>query len=102
RRRQLRQEVRAVVLVTPELLVADDIDVPGLADDVLLLGVVRIPPVVIPLEEELHGLARREIDLRTEDVLVPFVEDVRRPSSLRETRPRGSEVVEPAGVGELI
>src|SRR4029453_16610681 len=71
-RRDARQQVCAVVLEAPEFAVADDSGSAG-PDRVVPLAPVRVPPVVVALDQQLRDSARREIELAARDVLDPFV-----------------------------
>ncbi len=55
-------------------MIVDDVEAPGDRRIVVELGVVRPPPVVVALDEELQVLAGRDVDLAGEDVLVAVVE----------------------------
>src|SRR5262249_52823335 len=78
------------------------VDCAWIADDVPFFGVVRIPAMVVALDEEFRRRARREIELGVEDVLVPLVEHIRRSARLSRTCPRGAQVVQSSRVRELI
>ncbi len=75
-RRELAHGVDPTVHVAPGVVVVDGDQAPGGGRVVVELGEVRPPPMIVALQEELHALAGREVQLAGEDVFVAAVEGV--------------------------
>src|SRR4029077_3163579 len=101
RRRQLRQEVGTVILVPPELVIADGRLGAWRCEAVPDLVVVRVPLMRVAFEEQFDRGAWRKIELRAENVLVALVELRRQAANLTHTRARRLQEVELA-VRELV
>ena len=69
----LRQQIDAIVLEAPEIVIVDGRQGPWTADHIVELGVMRIPPVVVVLYIEFECIARRIVDLARHQSLVALV-----------------------------
>src|SRR4029453_4946604 len=86
-RRDARQQLLTLVLERPEFRFAADSGGAG-SDRVVTLAPLRVPPVVVALDQQLCDVARREIELAARDVLDALVVGGLEAADLGEARAR--------------
>src|SRR6202000_3029992 len=95
----------AIVLETPKIVIVDGRQGSGAADDIVELGVMGIPPVIVVLDIQLEFIAGCVVDLGADQVLVALVVGDGRQFRLRKIQIRIGMFIgrgEGAGIREIV